>query len=418
MKLNTIHKKIALFLSTVGPGIFLVGYNIGTGSVTTMASAGASYGTGLLWAVLISCVFTYFLILAFGQYTLRSGKTALQSFNENFGTGIAKFVLWSLIISEMVSSIGVMAVVTEVIHDYSRIFTNDGEGLNQIGITLVLGSVVVGLLFNGNYTLIEKILIVFVTVMGLSFLLSSLLIIKNPQEVLIGMIPSIPNDPNGGLIIAGMIGTTMGGVLYVVRSSTIKEKNWDKSNLKIEKKDALISALIMFILSAAIMAAAAGTLHPLGLEVNNAMDMVKLLEPLAGSFAVSLFVGGLVAAGLSSLFPHYVLVPMLLADYQNKKLRLSTWRNRAVIIFYASLGLIVPIFGGRPVMVMITSQALALLATPVILTLMWIQLNDKRVLGNYAYGMTKNALMAIITLFTLYISILGFKGIIELLQNS
>ena len=50
---------LALFL----PGIFLIGFNIGTGSVTTMAKSGANYGMGLLWAVLISCVATYICLL-------------------------------------------------------------------------------------------------------------------------------------------------------------------------------------------------------------------------------------------------------------------------------------------------------------------------------------------------------------------
>lgn len=407
--------KIALFLSALGPGFFLVGYNIGTGSVTTMASAGANYGTGLMWAVLISCVFTYILIVTFGQYTLVTGKTALQSFKDNFGPGIAKLVLWSLIISEMVSSIGVMAILSEVIHEYSKLFTTSGEGVNTILISVVIGLLVVGLLFNGRYSLVEKILIVFVTVMGLSFLLSSVLIIQSPAEVLTGMIPSIPDDANAGLIVAGMIGTTMGGVVYVVRSSTMKEKNWGISHIKMEKRDAFVSAGIMFLLSASIMAAAAGTLHPLGLKVDNAIDMVKLLEPLAGSFAISLFVGGLVAAGLSSLFPHYILVPMLLSDYQDKKLDLSTSKNRMIVLFYAALGLAVPIFGGRPVSVMIVSQALALLATPTIIILMWIQLNDKKTLGTYAISMQKNVLIGLITAFTLFICVLGFLGIADLL---
>ncbi len=380
-----------------------------------MASAGAAHGTGLMWAVLISCVFTYILIVTFGQYTLITGKTALQSFKSNFGPGMAKLVLWSLIISEMVSSIGVMAIVSEVIHEYSKLFSTSGEGINTIIISATIGALVVALLFNGRYSLIEKILIVFVSIMGLSFLLSSLLIIQSPGEVLAGMVPQIPDGAGAGLIIAGMIGTTMGGVVYVVRSSTIKEKEWGLSHLKMEKRDAFVSAGIMFLLSASIMAAAAGTLHPLGLQVDNAIDMVKLLEPLAGPFAISLFVGGLVAAGLSSLFPHYILVPMLLSDYREQKLDLSTTQNRMIVIFYAALGLIVPIFGGRPVAVMIISQALALLATPTILILMWIQLNNKGQLGSYAIGPAKNILIGLITAFTIFISIIGFIGIIDLI---
>lgn len=409
-----MRKKIGLLLATLGPGIFLVGYNIGTGSVTSMASAGASYGMVLTWAVLLSCIFTYILIVTFGQYTLVTGKTAIQSFKDNFGSRTAQIVLWSLIISEMVSSIGVMAIVSEIIHEYSKYYSSTGEGISTIIITLVLGVLIVGLLFNGKYSLVEKMLIVFVTMMGLSFIVTSFLVIENPADILVGMIPSIPNETNAGLIVAGMIGTTMGGVLYVIRSVTVKEKNWDISHVKNEKKDAFVSALLMFLLSIAIMAAAAGTLHPLGLKVDNAIDMVKLLEPLAGKFAISLFVAGLVAAGISSLFPHYMLVPMLLADYENKRLDLSTFRNRGIVIFYALLGLVVPIFGGRPVLVMITSQALALIATPLILILMWIQVNKKEDLGKYTADYKKNIVLGLITLFTVYIAVIGFLGILNL----
>ena len=54
-----LFKKIGLILASVGPGLFLVGYNIGTGSVTSMASAGADYGMSLSWAVLISVSYTH-----------------------------------------------------------------------------------------------------------------------------------------------------------------------------------------------------------------------------------------------------------------------------------------------------------------------------------------------------------------------
>ncbi len=48
-------KVLALFL----PGIFLLGFNIGTGSVTAMAKAGADYGMSLLWTIVASCLATF-----------------------------------------------------------------------------------------------------------------------------------------------------------------------------------------------------------------------------------------------------------------------------------------------------------------------------------------------------------------------
>ena len=93
VNMKNIIKKIALFWATIAPGIFLVGYNIGTGSITTMASAGASYGMTLTWALALSCLFTYVLIIAFSRYTIITGKTALFSFKNNFGRGVTIFIL-------------------------------------------------------------------------------------------------------------------------------------------------------------------------------------------------------------------------------------------------------------------------------------------------------------------------------------
>lgn len=409
--MNKRWKKFLLFVSSVGPGLFLVGYNIGTGSVTSMASAGAEYGMTLSWAVLVSCLFTYFLIITFGRYTIVTGKTALQSFKDNFGKPMALIVLWALILSEMVSSIGVMAVVSDVIREWSRPLTASGEGFNTIIVTIVLAAIIVTLLFNGRYSIIEKILALFVGLMGLSFVLSSFMVIEDPVTVIEGIIPKIPGGTNAGLIVAGMIGTTMGGILYVVRSSTVKEKGWQLSDLKNEKKDAKVSASLMFILSIAIMAAAAGTMYVEGLKVENVIDMVKLLEPLAGRFAVSIFVTGIVAAGVSSLFPHYMLVPLLVSDYKNEKVDFSKAFNRGIVLFYASLGLFVPIFGGRPVFVMIMSQALGLFVTPIVLILMWIQVNKKDQMGEYKATTFSNVMFALVTAFTIGMTIVGIIGL-------
>jgi manganese transport protein len=407
----SLKKKIIAFLISIGPGLFLVGYNIGTGSITTMASAGAAYGMGLTWAILLSCIFTYILIVAFGRYTIVTGDTALLSFKNNFGKIPAVFVLVMLIFTEMISSVGVMAVVTESVKEWSRPLTESGEGFNTIVMAALFAMILVFFLFNGRYNFIEKILTLFVALMGVSFILTAFMVIPDASSVIQGLIPSIPEEANAGLLIAGMVGTTMGGVLYVTRSVTVKQKNWTMKDLKIEKRDAFISAFIMFILSVAVMAAAAGTLFPAGLRVENAIDMIKTLEPLAGRFAISVFVGGIVCAGLSSLFPHYLLVPLLLSDYKEEPLDLTKKRNKAIIIFYASLGMVVPIFGGRPVLIMIISQAFALIITPLILILMWILLNKKGLMGDYKPGIWMNSIYGIITLFTIYMALVGIIGI-------
>jgi Mn2+/Fe2+ NRAMP family transporter len=184
----------------------------------------------------------------------------------------------------MVSSVGVMAIVTEVANEWTKTLTDSGEGVSTIWLTFIFAGTIVALLFSGQYTSVEKILALFVAIMGICFILTSFMVIPDATEVIKGLVPNIPDEASAGLVVAGMIGTTMGGIIFVTRSITVKEKNWKVKDLSLEKRDAKVSALVMFILSASIMAAAAGTLHPQGLTIESAVDMVKTLEPLAGRF--------------------------------------------------------------------------------------------------------------------------------------
>ncbi len=404
-------KKVSIFLASIAPGLFLIGYNIGTGSITTMASSGAAYGMTMIWPLLLSCLFTYFLIMMFGRYTSLTGLTILTSFRKYFGLGVTLFVLASLLISEWVSCMGVMGVVTQVVQEWSRPLTRSGEGFSPIITSLFFGALLYYLFWNGKHRTFEKVLAIFVGIMGLSFVLTMFMVIPEPEEVIRGLIPRIPHDSDAMLIMAGMVGTTMGAILYVVRSILVQEKGWGKADLKAERRDAIISVSMMFLLSVAVMAAAAGTLHPLGLKVDNAIDMVKLMEPLAGRFAISIFVGGIVAAGLSSLFPIILLAPWLIADFNDRPRNMKSTSSRLLVLFGVLLGLVVPVFGGRPVLVMIISQAMAAIVTPLVLALMLYIYNKKVIMGGDTLGVASNVTMGLILLFTVAMAVAGIIGI-------
>lgn len=408
-------KKTGLFLASIAPGIFLIGYNIGTGSITTMAASGAAYGMTLIWPLLLSCAFTFYLIMVFGRYTSITGDTVLGSFRSHFGTAVSLLVLASLLISEWASCMGVMSVVTQVVEEWSRPLTRSGNGFDPLITTFIFGTILYFLFWNGKHRIFEKILAVFVGLMGLCFILTMFMVIPEPSEVIKGLVPKIPDAPGALLIMAGMVGTTMGAILYVVRSILVQEKGWKKEDLKQERRDAIISVSMMFILSVAVMAAAAGTLHPLGLKVENAIDMVNLLEPLAGRFAISIFVTGIVCAGLSSLFPIILLAPWLFADFNNKPRNMRSTSTRLLVLFGVLLGFVVPIFGGRPVLVMIVSQALTIIVTPLILALMMVLYNKKSVMGEDTAGIQTNVWMVFIFLFTLAMAVAGVMGIVELM---
>jgi len=296
------------------------------------------------------------------------------------------------------------------VQEWSRPLTESGNGFNPVLVAIFFGAILFYIFLKGNHRFFEKILTVFVGIMAICFFLTMVMVIPDPVDVIKGLVPSIPKSTNTLLLIAGMVGTTMAGVLYVVRSILVQEKGWKIEDLRLEKRDTFIAAAVMFLLSVSIMAAAAGTLYPKGLKVSNAIDMVNLLEPIAGRFAISIFVAGIVCAGLSSLFPIILLAPWLLADFNHKPRNMKSMNSRMLVLIGVLAGLVIPIFGGSPVLIMIVSQALAIVSTPFVLILFLILINKRSVMGEHTASPVQNAVMIGITFFTIGMAIAGMAG--------
>ena len=124
---KSLFRRIAILLSAVGPGLFLIGYNIGTGSITTMASAGSRYGMGLFWAL-----------------------------------------------------IGIMAIVTTMVNEWTTIVLGIPVSTVAVAVVIMIGSYI--LLWDGKYEHFEKFLIILVIIMGASFLGSMFLVVPQPAE--------------------------------------------------------------------------------------------------------------------------------------------------------------------------------------------------------------------------------------------
>ncbi len=409
-------KRIKLLIFSVGPGIFLIGYNIGTGSVTTMAASGSRYGMSLFWALLLSCVFTFVMLVAYGKYTLVSGRTAISSYSEYFGKWISIFIMVGLIIGEIAALMGIMGIVVNMIDEWALYMT--GYHINKIIVTLLIIGGLYYLLWFGKYTRFEKLLMIFVSIMGVSFIASMILVIPDAGEVVKGLVPRIPKEKNAHLIAAGMAGTTLSAILFVMRSIVVQEKGWSINDLKQEKRDAFVSAFLMLILSAAVMACAAGTLYRLGIPVDRAVDMVKTLEPIAGKFAITLFVIGIVSAGLSTVFPIILIAPWLISDYTNKPRNIQSSMYRILGAIAILLGLIVPVFGGRPVFIMIASQAFQALLMPMVTITIIILLNRKTIMKEHKAGLWLNIGCWATFIFSLVMAYSGILGLIDMVKDT
>jgi manganese transport protein len=408
--------KLAPFL----PGIFLLGFNIGTGSVTTMAKAGASYGMSLLWTVLISCVATYVMIGVYGRYTLVTRETALQAFRKHIHPAVGIFFIIALTVGVAGSVMGVMGIIAEISYEWSKTFV--AGGIAPIYWAGFFVSLVFLIFWNGRTQVFERALAVIVAIMAASFVLNFFLLMPPPVDIAKGLVPSVPDVPETKgqgplLLIASMVGTTLFSGLFIIRTTLVKEAGWTIADDEQQSRDALFAVVMMFVISAAIMAAAAGTLFAEGIGLDNPAQMITLLEPLAGPFAASIFAIGIIAAGVSSQFPNLLMLPWLLCDYQNSERDMTLPKYRIMVFFISLLGLVVPLFEARPLFVMIASQALNVAVLPATVACIIYLGNRTDLMGAYRHSLTTNIILAAIFLFSLVTSYMGFQGLLAMVSG-
>lgn len=417
---STIREKFTKTLALFLPGIFLLGFNIGTGSVTAMATAGATYGMSLLWTIMLSCFATYFMIYIYGKYTLVTGETALQTFRKHIHPAVGIFFIVSLTAGVSGSVIGVMGIVADISYEWSKTMI-DG-GIAPIYFAAFFIALVYFIFWNGKTQFFERSMAVIVAIMSGCFILNFLIMMPPPIEILKGMIPNLPEVPvdqgkGPFLVIASMVGTTVFSGLFIIRTTLVKEAGWTIGDIKKQRNDAILSVAMMFVISGSIMAAAAGILYAEGIGLTEASQMIELLKPLVGSFATSIFAVGIIAAGVSSQFPNVLMLPWLLCDYNQSERKMTLPRYRIMVLIISLLGLVVPIFEARPIFVMIVSQAFQSLILPVTVGCILYLGNRRDLMGEHKNSMTENIILTAILLFSIVTTSMGIKGVWQLIAG-
>ena len=403
-KMNML-QRIKFGLLAIGPGLFLIGYNIGTGSIVTMSKAGATYGMALLWLLLLSCIFSYVLMVAYGQVTIVSKRTALNNIKIEFptfkvGKIVAIYIMVSLIIGELLALIGISGVVVELIQEGFRL-AGSGMEVNRTVLGVVLMTSMAVLFWFGNYKIFEKVLIIFVSVMVITFMIVLIMIKPDVNSILSGLIPTIPGQEGTLMVMAAMAGTTISAAVFIVRSTVVAEKGWNIEHLKREKLDAGVSSFTMFLLSAIIMAVAAGTLFLIGSKVDSTLDLVHLFEPIGGKAATLLLILGVCSAGLSTMFPIILIAPWLICDYTGKPrdTKSPLFRIAGLAGFMVALAFL--FIEQAPPMIILFSQAFQAMLLPAVVLPILILINRKSFMKGHIAGGWTNAGLALTLIFSL-----------------
>ena len=415
---KSLLKKIVAIVLGFGPGIFAIGYTIGTGSVTSMIVAGSKFNMQLLWVLLLSCLFSGVLMFSYGNYGLITGETALYGFKKHlkYGKMLAILIMVGITFGQWNSLMGILGISSNIIYEILALNFNSLKGYEYetvLSIAVVIIITFYLLMLVGKYTFFEKILVVFVTLMGVSFLLSLFFVQPLSIDVVKGLTPTIPDVPGGKMLVAAFVGTTMAAATFLSRPLFVKGKGWTIKNLNQQKKDAITAALLIFIISGTIMAVAAGALFYEGKEVTHVLDMANTLEPIAGKWAVTIFFFGALSAGLSSIFPCLLIAPLLVADYQSGELDTNSKQFRVITFIACLVTLIGPAFGANPIEIQILSQVFNVFVLPAVVLGIILIVNNKKIMKGYKTSIGVNTGLLAALFFSLVIS---YNGIVALTE--
>jgi manganese transport protein len=407
-------ERLKELIASLMPGFFLIGYNIGTGSLTAMSKAGANFGTDLLWAVLLSCVMTWFLINFYSRFTMATGMTAMEAYRRHIHPAYA-WALWGGLAIIIVSAImAMLGLLTDVILEWTKQALALEADRRIVGIGVAL--FVYGLIVLGNTRRFEAMLSIMVAIMGLAFIGSAIFFFPGFDAVLSGLVPRMPalaegSDNSSLVILAGMVGTTVSVFTCLVRSGQVKDHSWTMVDWRKQKRDALVSVTMMFVLSTAVMLTATATLHEQDAKMNHIKEMIPMLEPLCGPLSLFVFLLGILAAGISSHMPNIMMMPWLGDDIRGRPRDTRSPRRRLVFGLLTLLS-ILGVFTPRPVFLMLLSQAGISVVMPISL-LGLIYLSARRdIHREHRPRPTEWLALALIACFSLFMSFQGIKGLI------
>jgi manganese transport protein len=282
----------------IGPGLLVTVGFIDPGNWASNLAAGADYGYALLWMVTLSTIMLIVLQHNVAHLGIATGLCLSEATTIYMKPAYSKFLLTSAMMASISTSLAEIlggAIALEMLFGIPI----------KIGALLVTIFVII-MLFSNSYRVVEKWIIAFVSVIGLSFLYELWLSEIDWSSAIVGWVT--PSFPQGSMIvIMSVLGAVVMPHNLFLHSEVIQSRQWNlqddkiiKKQLKYEFFDTLFSMLIGWAINSAMILLAAATFFKSGTPVTEMQQANSLLEPLLGKNAAVVFAVALLFSGLAS----------------------------------------------------------------------------------------------------------------------
>ena len=297
-KPHEINQSARQFLRYIGPGILIsVGF-IDPGNWATNVVAGADFGYVLLWVITLSTIVLIFLQHNAAHLGIVTGLCLSEAARAHLKSWISLPVLLSAMIA------AVATAMAEILG--SAIALNLLCAIPLKFAAILTTFLCAWLLWSNSYKKLEKLIIGFVSLIGLSFLYELTLVQIDWGQAAVAWIA--PVIPDGSIaIIMGVLGATvMPGNLFL-HSEVIQSRQWHIENeelirkqLKYEFFDTLLSMGVGWAINSAMILIAASVFLTHQIQVTELQQAQEMLKPVLGTMAAVVFAVALLFSGVAS----------------------------------------------------------------------------------------------------------------------
>ncbi len=368
-------------LKYLGPGLLVTVGFIDPGNWASNLGAGAQFGYLLLWMVTLSTIMLILLQHNVAHLGIATGLCLSEATTKYMKPGYSITVLVTAIIASISTSLAEILGGAIALNMLFAIPIRAGAILVVIFVLIML--------FTNGYQMIEKWIIAFVSVIGLSFLYELSLVNIDWNSAIHSWVT--PSFPHGSMvIIMSVLGAVVMPHNLFLHSEIIQSRQWNlqdektiKKRLNYEFLDTIISMIIGWAINSAMILLAAATFYKAGIEVTELEQAKSLLGPLLGIHAGVVFAVALLFSGIASTITSGMAAGSIFSGIFSEPYDIKDNHSRLGITISFIVALLIIFVISNPFKGLIYSQMILSIQLPItIFVQVWLTSSEK-VMGKY-----------------------------------
>lgn len=366
----------------IGPGLLVTVGFIDPGNWASNFAAGSEFGYMLLWVVTLSTIMLIVLQHNVAHLGIVTGLCLSEAATRYVAPWISRPVLVSAVLASMATSLAEIlggAIALQMLFGISI----------KVGAVLTTLFVIV-MLFTNSYKRIEKAIIAFVSVIGLSFIYEIFLIDVDWQEA--ARCSVVPSLPEGSMIIVmSVLGAVVMPHNLFLHSEVVQSREFHKKDdlsirraLKYEFFDTLFSMLVGWAINSAMILLAASAFYTIGAHVSELSEAQAMLKPLLGENAAVVFALALLMAGLSSTVTSGMAAGSIFSGIFGESYNIKDSHSIVGVLLSLLSALAIIFCISDPFQGLLVSQMALSIQLPFTVFMQIYLTSSKRVMGQYA----------------------------------